>query len=127
MQLELHALGWNGPMAYADVYFQRAFDTKVEASSFRWVMWSIPDLLLSPPASLRMVQGVKPQKLLDNAWIRTGGLDSPGPFLLVRGDYRSYDAPPKMTRVLLAHIDDLPSSIPMEQAVGAIVNVALAT
>lgn len=132
MRLELHAPGWTQPPAHALKATRATFTIKLEEGSFEWDRWDIPVFSLSSQAALRLVQGMQLQKLFDNAHLQVG--DDPhlignwiGPFLLVRGEWHPYDVPPKLMNVVLAYIGELPSSISVEQAAGAIVQAALAT
>lgn len=131
MKLEFRAPGWPSVHAHASEATTTQITTVVGESSFTWDRWTIPTLLLSSQAGLLLIQGLKLQKLFDNAHLHIEDDvlegDHLGPFLLVKADYRPYHMPPKLTNVMLARIfDPLPDPIKIDDAIGAIIQVALA-
>ena len=131
MKIELRAPGWLNPYAFADDYRLTPIVSDINGVQYAWDRWDFPSLQLSPQAGLLLVQGMKLQKIFDRAIIQVDTsshyMDHSGPFLFVKGDYRPYNAPPRITGVVLAGLGDVPISLSAEQVVGAVVQVALAT
>lgn len=101
----LDAPGWTAPPAYATELQTALIETPIGEkgeNALLWVRIDIEDLRLSPVAASLIIQGMPLQQLFQHALIRSAKRELTKSLLLLRGDFKAYDAPPRLRNVVLA-------------------------
>lgn len=107
--------GWSSPpFSFRKVERTYVTSTTEDGADFLWEKWVFEELRLSPQASLLVVQGFPLQNLFEHLELEYTGPDPTfkdtrvltflGPFLLLKAEYQSYYAPPRLKEVVLASV-----------------------